>query len=197
MGGRSPPIKKSLHQYHYHNPQDLSFLIDLEGSIMSDWGKSLSEFLEPIAAWFRSLGTPEPIVHWGHPAMMGIVVLVMGSFVVWTGWQGRLLTATDDAAAAQKSAEHKKLAPLMFLFIVLGYTGGVLSLVMQEHPILESAHFWIGSVAIALLAINGLIAAFGFSKGKLFRTIHATLGSVAMAILIVHGIFGLKLGLSI
>jgi hypothetical protein len=165
--------------------------------MMSEWGKSLSEFLEPIAAWFRSLGTPEPIVHWGHPAMMGIVVLAMGSAVVWTGWQGRLLTATDDAAATQKRAEHQKIAPLMFLFIVLGYTGGVLSLVMQEQPILESSHFWTGSVAIALLSINGLIAAFGFAKGKLFRTIHAVLGSVAMAILVVHGIFGLQLGLSI
>lgn len=164
---------------------------------MSEWGKSLSAGLEPIASWFRSLGTPEPIVHWGHPAMMAIVVLVMGTSVVWTGWQGRLLTATDDAAAAQKRMEHKKIAPLMFLFIVLGYTGGVLSLVMQEQPILASPHFWTGSVAIALLAINSLIAAFGFSKGKGFRTVHATVGSIAMAILIVHGIFGLQLGLSI
>ena len=28
-----------------------------------------------------SLGIPEPIVHWGHPLMMGIVVFVMGSAV--------------------------------------------------------------------------------------------------------------------
>ncbi|MFO5528110.1 MAG: DUF4079 domain-containing protein, partial [Cuspidothrix sp.] len=34
----------------------------------------LSQLLEPIAAWFRSLGVPEVIVHWGHPAMMGIVI---------------------------------------------------------------------------------------------------------------------------
>jgi hypothetical protein len=32
-------------------------------------GDSLSQFLEPIAAWFRTLGTPEPIVHWGHPTL--------------------------------------------------------------------------------------------------------------------------------
>jgi hypothetical protein len=27
---------------------------------------NVTEILEPIAAWFRSLGVPEPIVHWGH-----------------------------------------------------------------------------------------------------------------------------------
>ena len=46
---------------------------------------SLAEYLEPnlepIAAWFRNFGIPEPIVHWGHPLMMGIVIFAMGSFV--------------------------------------------------------------------------------------------------------------------
>ncbi len=164
---------------------------------MTDLGASLSDVLEPLAAWFRSLNVPEPIVHWGHPAMMGIVVLVMGSFAAVTGWQGRLLTATDDALAAEKRTAHKKIAALMFLFITLGYTGGVLSLVMQQQPILQSSHFWTGSVAIALLLINSLIAAFGFSQGKGFRTVHAYLGSVALALLVIHGVFGLQLGLSI
>jgi hypothetical protein len=159
--------------------------------------ESLSQLLEPIAAWFRSLGVPEPIVHWGHPVMMGIVVVVMGSFVAWTGWQGRLLTATDDVTATEKRAEHAKIAPLMFLFIALGYTGGVLSLVMQNQPILRSPHFWTGTLVIGMLAVNGAIASFGFSKGKGFRSIHAYLGSVAMGVLLLHAVFGLKLGLSI
>lgn len=159
--------------------------------------ESLTQFLEPLAAWFRSLGVPEPIVHWGHPVMMGIVVIVMGSFVVLTGWQGRLMTATDDGVAAEKRQEHAKLAPLMFLFIVLGYTGGVLSLVMQDQPILASPHFWTGNVVIGMLGINGAIAALGFSKGKVFRTIHAYFGSVAMVLLLLHAALGLKLGLSL
>ncbi len=49
---------------------------------------NLTEVLEPIAAQFRSLGIPEPIVHWGHPLMMAIVVFVMGSFVGFAGWRG-------------------------------------------------------------------------------------------------------------
>ncbi len=37
--------------------------------------QSLSDALEPIAAAFRGLGTPEPIVHWGHPVTVKVVVV--------------------------------------------------------------------------------------------------------------------------
>lgn len=158
---------------------------------------NLSELLEPIAAWFRDLGTPEPIVHWGHPLMMGIVVVAMGSSVAYSGWQSRL---TKDGEIAMKSRlDHRKLAPLMFLFLALGYTGGILSLVMQRQPILESPHFWTGTLVIGLLSLNGLLSVVGFAgeKKELFRSAHAYIGSALMVILIVHAILGLNLGLSI
>lgn len=158
--------------------------------------ESLSQLLEPIAAWFRAMDLPEPIVHWGHPLMMGIVVFVMGSVVGLTGWRGRALT--DRKEAAKSWADHKKIAPLMFLFIALGYTGGVLSLVMQQQPILQSPHFWTGTAAIVLLTMNAVLAAIRFGKNKAaLRTAHAYLGSVALCLLFLHAIFGLKLGLSI
>ncbi len=125
---------------------------------------NLSETLEPIAAFFRGLGVPAPIVHWGHPAMMGIVVLILGSYVAWSGWQGRL--AADKEVAIKNRLDHRKAAPLMTLFITLGYTGGVLSLVMQHKPILESPHFWTGNVVLGLLFLNGAIAASGFGGEK-------------------------------
>lgn len=163
---------------------------------MSELSQGLTQFLEPIAAWFASFNLPEPIVHWGHPLMMGIVVLVMGSFVGLTGWRGRQLT--DRKAALESWAEHRKLAPLMYLFIVLGYTGGVLSLVMQNHPIMESPHFWTGTAAILLLTVNALLAATQFGKNKAaLRTTHAYIGSFALCLLFLHALFGLKLGLSI
>jgi fucose 4-O-acetylase-like acetyltransferase len=160
-------------------------------------GDSLSQLLEPIAAWFRTLGTPEPIVHWGHPAMMGIVVFVLGSYVAYAGWQGR--TATDGEIAGKNRAEHRKLAPLMFLFIALGYTGGILSLVMQQEPILESYHFWTGSLVLLLLGTNATIALTGFGgeQKAVLRTFHAYLGGAAMVLLFLHAFLGLQLGLSI
>jgi fucose 4-O-acetylase-like acetyltransferase len=155
----------------------------------------LSELLEPIAAWFRTLGVPEPIVQWGHPVRMGIVVLVMGSFVGLAGWRGRVLTGE---ASTKSREDHRKLAPLMFLFIALGYTGGVLSLVMQHKPILQSPHFVTGSLALILLGMNAVIALTGFGKEKgVMRSLHAYLGSIALCLLFLHGVLGLKLGLSI
>ena len=157
---------------------------------------NLTEVLEPIAAEFRSLGIPEPIVHWGHPLMMAIVVFVMGSFVGFTGWRGRVVEDKD--AAIKSRSDHRKLAPWMFLFMALGYTGGVLSLVMQHKPILESPHFYTGSVVLLLLLINSAISLSGFGGNKpVLRTVHAYVGSTALCILLVHAVLGLKLGISL
>ncbi|HEY9749967.1 MAG TPA: DUF4079 domain-containing protein [Allocoleopsis sp.] len=155
----------------------------------------LSEFLEPIAAWFRSLGIPEPVVHWGHPVMMGIVVLAMGSAVGITGWRSRL--TTDATIAGQNRDAHPKIAGWMFLFMALGFTGGVLSLVMQQQPIFESPHFWTALLVLSLLGFNALIALVGFGANKSLRTVHAFLGSITLVLMLVHAFLGLNLGLSI
>ncbi|HEY9708099.1 MAG TPA: DUF4079 domain-containing protein [Oculatellaceae cyanobacterium] len=156
----------------------------------------LSQLLEIIASQFRNLGIPEPIVHWGHPLMMAIVVFVMGSFVGLAGWRGRVIA---DAAQAMKSrTDHRKLAPWMFLFMAAGYTGGVLSLVMQKQSVLESPHFWTGSIVLIVLAANGIISLTGFGGNKtVLRTVHAYLGSTALCLLFLHAVLGLKLGLAI
>ncbi|OKH47002.1 hypothetical protein NIES2101_24085 [Calothrix sp. HK-06] len=159
-------------------------------------GTKLAEILEPIAAWFRSLNVPEPIVHWGHPAMMGIVIFVLGSYVAYAGWQGRI--AVDKDVAIKNRADHRKLAPLMFTFMALGYTGGLLSLVMQKQPIMESPHFWTGSSVLMILGINGAISLNGFGgNNQGLRNLHAYLGSTAFLVLIIHAILGFRLGISI
>lgn len=162
-------------------------------SEFAELSASVAEALEPIAAWFRSLNIPEPVTHWGHPAMMGIVVFVMGMYTAYAGWKGR--TATDLDQAAKSKADHKKLAPFLAMFLAMGYSGGVLSLVMQKHPILESPHFWSGTVVLGLLALNGLISAVKFGGNPALRTVHAYLGSGVMVLLVVHAVLGLNLGL--
>ena len=157
---------------------------------------NVSQLLEIIASQFRSLGIPEPIVHWGHPLMMAIVVFVMGSFVGLAGWRGRVIA--DAAQAIKSRTDHRKLAPWMFLFMAAGYTGGVLSLVMQKQSVLESPHFWTGSIVLILLAANGIISLTGFGGNKaVLRTVHAYLGSTALCLLFLHAVLGLKLGLAI
>ncbi|NET01674.1 MAG: DUF4079 domain-containing protein [Sphaerospermopsis sp. SIO1G2] len=159
---------------------------------------NVSEVLEPIAAWFRSLGIPEPITHWGHPVMMGIVIFVVGTFVGVAGWRGKLLQDTDKDAALKSRQAHRLLAPWLFIFLAGGYTGGVLSLVMQRQPLFESPHFWTGSVVLLLLLVNGVISLSGFFGDKAnLRSVHAYLGSTALLILVVHAVLGLNLGLSL
>lgn len=159
-------------------------------------GVALRGYLEPLASWFAQFNLPEPIVHWGHPVMMAVVVFVMGGFAAYAGWQGRL--ATDTGIAVEQKQTHAKIAPLMYLFIVMGASGGILSLVMQGEPILESPHFWTGMGAIALLTINAAIAATKFGKGsRALRSTHAYIGSTALILLIAHAFFGTQLGLSI
>ena len=139
---------------------------------------------------------PESIIHWGHPLMMGIVVFILGTFVGYVGWKGR--KSEDREIASQSRLSHRKLAPWLFLFLSLGYTGGVLSLVMQQKPLLESSHFWTGSIIIFLLGLNGLISATKFGGNKDFlKTTHAYIGTLALIILFVHAFLGIKLGLSI
>ncbi|OUC11887.1 MAG: hypothetical protein B0A82_25615 [Alkalinema sp. CACIAM 70d] len=160
------------------------------------FGDELAQKLQPIVDWFASFNTPEPIVHWGHPVMMGIVAFVMGGAVALAGWKVR--TSTDEEVVDKNRQLHRKTAPFMTMFIAMGYTGGVLSLVMQGKPILESPHFITGTLVVALLMANGAISFFGIKKGvEGARNVHAYLGSGIMVLLVIHAALGLKLGLSI
>lgn len=158
--------------------------------------ETITQALQPIADFFSSLNTPAPIVHWGHPFFMAIVIFIMGSLVGLTGWRSRVVTSPE--VVTENRLNHRKIAPLMFLFIVLGYSGGLLSLIMQGESILSSPHFWTGSLVIGLLGLNGVISATGFIGNKdSLRTVHAYLGSIALMVMFLHAILGLKLGLSI
>lgn len=158
--------------------------------------KNIRAYLEPISDWFSDLGVPEPIVQWGHPVMMAIVVFVLGSFVAWAGWQGRI--NSDEKVAMERRSAHAKLAPLMYVFVVLGSTGGVLSLVMQGEPLFSSYHFVTGVVVLALLTLNATIALLSFpSNKKASRNVHAYIGSIAILLLFIHAFLGLQLGLAI
>ncbi len=164
--------------------------------LIASLGSRLSEVLLPVAEMFRSWQMPAPVVQWGHPLMMGIVVMVMGSVAGLTGWRGRVLS---DPQVTQKSlTDHRHIALWMSMFIALGYTGGLLSLVMQGESILSSPHFWTGSAVLILLLVNGLISLTGFGGNRAaLRTTHAYLGSLILCLLFTHALLGLKLGLSL
>jgi hypothetical protein len=161
-------------------------------------GENLAQLLEPIASQFRALNLPEPLTHWGHPFFMSIVMFAMGGYGVYAGWKGRLLTATDVDAAIKSKTEHQKIMPVMFAFMAIGATGGILSLVIQKHAVMASVHFWTAMTVLTLLLVNGIISGTGFGGNKPeLRKFHAYFGSTIFGAMIVHALMGLKLGLSI
>jgi F0F1-type ATP synthase membrane subunit c/vacuolar-type H+-ATPase subunit K len=160
-------------------------------------GEDLARLLEPIASQFRALNLPEPLTHWGHPFFMSIVMFVMGGYGVYAGWKGRMLIATDVDTAKQSKEQHQKIMPVMFAFMAIGATGGILSLVIQKHAVMASPHFWTALVVLAFLAINGAISGTGFGGNKPeLRKFHAYFGSTIFGAMIIHALLGLKLGLS-
>ncbi len=161
-------------------------------------GEQLAQALEPLASIFRNLNLPEPITHWGHPFFMSIVMFGMGGYSIYAGWRGRLLTATDATAAAQLKSDHSKIISATAVLMVIGATGGILSLVIQKHAVLASPHFLTGMTVLTLLLLNGAISFSGFGgNNPSLRKAHAYVGSFIMVVMIVHAIAGLKLGLSI
>jgi Protein of unknown function (DUF4079) len=161
-------------------------------------GENLSQLLEPLASQFRALNLPTLVTQWGHPFFMSIVMFAMGGYGAYAGWKGRILTASDPDAAIDSKAEHRKIMPVMFAFMAIGATGGILSLVIQKHAVMASPHFLTASIVLTFLAINSLISFTGFGGNKpQLRKVHAYFGSTILVLMVVHALMGLKLGLSI
>lgn len=88
----------------------------------------IREYLELIVDIFCNFGIFELIVYWGYLVMMVIVVFVVGSFVGLIGWCRRVVI--DEVVVLKNGFNYWKMVLLMFLFMVLGYIGGVLFFVM-------------------------------------------------------------------
>lgn len=161
-------------------------------------GEQLAQALEPLASVFRELNLPAPITHWGHPFFMSIVMFGMGGYGAYAGWKGRLTAESEPAAAAKLRSDHSKIISAMALFMALGATGGILSLVIQKHEIMASPHFFTGMTVLALLFLNGAVSFSGFGgNNPALRKAHAYFGSFILIVMVAHAIAGLKLGLSI
>lgn len=141
---------------------------------------------------------PDFLLHWGHAAAMGTVLLGMGGYGTFLGWQTRLGNGETvyPLSLGQAARElHPTLMGAALFFFFLGGQGGLVLLATAGQPILQSAH---SSTAVIGLLLMGLQAALGLTMGDSpeKRTIHAFLGTGVMLVLLVHLYFGLDLGSS-
>ena len=143
---------------------------------------------------------PDYILHWGHGAAMGSVLLSMGLVGAFMGWQIRLgnggevtaLTLGDTIREA-----HPKIIGGAFFFFLLGGQGGLVLLDFQGKSILESPHAMTAALSVVLLGLQAVLPTlFKGENGQKFRDVHAYLGSATMVALFGHLATGVNLGLS-
>jgi len=141
---------------------------------------------------------PEILLHWGHGAAMGTVLLAMGGYGAFLGWQTRVGNG-GEVYPLNLGMTSRQLHPLLMgaalFFFLLGGQGGLVLLATAGQPILQSAH---SSTAVVGLGLMGAQAALGLNMGssEAGRLAHAVLGTGTLLVLLVHLFFGLGLGAS-
>ena len=143
---------------------------------------------------------PDFILHWGHGAAMGSVLLSMGLIGAYMGWQIRLGNGEDVTPLTLGETireAHPKIIGGAFFFFLLGGQGGLVLLDAQDKSILESPHAMTAVLSVVLLTAQALLPKlFATENGALARNVHAYLGTATMAVLFAHMATGLNLGLS-
>mmetsp|Transcript_10595 Transcript_10595/g.65311 ORF Transcript_10595/g.65311 Transcript_10595/m.65311 type:complete len:336 (-) Transcript_10595:820-1827(-) len=186
---RNVRTRAAVESYHAAIPL---FEIAKQRGTLAD---GIQSALQPAADTFNTLGLPDWLVHWGHPGNMAIVLLAIGGYGSYLGWQLRNPEA-DQEVLELAAEKHPQLMGLMFFFFAVGASGGLLAEIMGGKPVLTSAHATTAFLGLALLGFQAMLPLL-FEDQPNLRTAHAYLGSGIMLVFLVHAGLGLQHGLAI
>ena len=131
---------------------------------------------------------------------MGTVLIAMGGTGSYAGYQIRAGNGDETAFFTLGKTireQHPLIMGLAFFFFFLGGQGGLVLLLQQGKPILESPHALTAVAGLGLLTIQALLPVLAFEKGgAAARTAHTVLGTSTMVALSAHLATGVNLGLS-
>lgn len=142
----------------------------------------------------RSLNLPEPLIHWGHPVAMILAISFLGGYGLY---QGYLIRSSKDISAKRKAAAfHPTLMSILIGVMFIGAQGGLSSLLVQEHPILESSHAGSALLMFGMLTVQALLSSL-ISVSPIARNAHAYFGVATIAVVLYHITTGFSLGLEL
>uniref|UniRef100_A0A7S4GID7 Uncharacterized protein n=1 Tax=Eutreptiella gymnastica TaxID=73025 RepID=A0A7S4GID7_9EUGL len=145
-----------------------------------------------------ALGGNDALIHWLHPVNMGIVLLAMGGYGTYLGFDiRRARLEGTPRTEALAGASHPALMGLMTVLFALGGQGGLLFTLYEGRPLFSSEHSVTGVAGITLLLAQGVLGkVMKVQNSDTLRTAHTVIGSAIMILLLIHAGLGLKLGLS-
>ena len=159
----------------------------------------------------KALNLPPFLLHWFHAINMGIVLVALGGYGAYLGWNMRMRPEDKFEVAplpaplagspidfGKSTAEmHATLMSAMGLIFFLGANGGLVLSLVNDKPITESVHFTTALVGFAMLAVQGsLTKLFAGQNAQAARTAHALFGTATLLLFVFHAFQGFKLGMA-
>ena len=126
-----------------------------------------------------------------HPVGM-VAVIVLGLVVLREGLLLRQLRARGQR---RSSIRHRKLAKILLPLMLIGWAGGVASMVLiRNEEMFGSIHWPFGTSAIALLSVGGVIG-LQLERGRWSdqRTAHAAFGALGMLLTLGAWVAGMSI----
>ncbi len=151
-----------------------------------------------LASIARRSASPD-FYHWAHPIIMGLAVLSLSGYGIYTGKQVQQFRAGNKTVSRETYFKSKQAHPVamttLLALLFFGFQSGLASMLVLEKPLIESPHALSAVICLGLLLAQGAIGA-NIDAAPNARQAHSILGKLTGAAITVHLLSGITLGVS-